>query len=84
MTIGKGTIDFRRVLAALRRIQFAGPLIIELFDVPKKLVSHRRLLALLARARQAAAPGPDQGSGGPPRDGLGTLAGACAVAGLIL
>jgi sugar phosphate isomerase/epimerase len=48
MTIGAGTIDFRRVLGALRRIYFAGPLIIELFDVPKKLVSHRRLLALLA------------------------------------
>jgi sugar phosphate isomerase/epimerase len=48
MTIGEGTIDFRRVLGALRRIQFAGPLIIELFDVPKKLRSHRRLLALLA------------------------------------
>jgi sugar phosphate isomerase/epimerase len=49
MTIGEGTIDFRRVLGALERIRFAGPLIIELFDVPKKLVSHRRLLALLAR-----------------------------------
>jgi sugar phosphate isomerase/epimerase len=48
MTIGDGTIDFRRVLGALRRIQFTGPLIIELFDVPKKLRSHRRLLALLA------------------------------------
>jgi sugar phosphate isomerase/epimerase len=47
MTIGEGTIDFRRVLAALRRIRFAGPLIIELFDVAKKLVSHRRLLALM-------------------------------------
>jgi sugar phosphate isomerase/epimerase len=49
LTIGEGTIDFGRVLGALRRIEFAGPLIIELFDVPKKLVSHRRLLALLAR-----------------------------------
>jgi sugar phosphate isomerase/epimerase len=48
MTIGEGTIDFRRVLGALERIRFAGPLIIELFDVPKKLRSHRRLLALLA------------------------------------
>jgi sugar phosphate isomerase/epimerase len=48
LTIGEGTIDFRRVLGALRRIRFAGPLIIELFNVPKKLVSHRRLLALLA------------------------------------
>ena len=48
MTIGEGTIDFRRVLGALGRIGFAGPLIIELFDVPKKLRSHRRLLALLA------------------------------------
>ena len=49
MTIGAGKIDFARVLAALGGIGFAGPLIIELFDVPKKLVSHRRLLALLAR-----------------------------------
>ena len=48
MTIGAGKIDFARVLAALGGIGFAGPLIIELFDVPKKLVSHRRLLALLA------------------------------------
>jgi sugar phosphate isomerase/epimerase len=55
MTIGEGTIDFRRVLGALERIRFAGPLIIELFDVPKKLRSHRRLLALLAENGQ---PGP--------------------------
>ena len=62
MTIGEGTIDFRRVLGALRRIRFAGPLIIELFDVPKKLASHRRLLALLSEdgrrpaRRRATAP----------------------------
>jgi sugar phosphate isomerase/epimerase len=49
MTIGAGKIDFARVLNALGGIGFAGPLIIELFDVQKKLVSHRRLLALLAR-----------------------------------
>jgi sugar phosphate isomerase/epimerase len=55
MTIGEGTIDFRRVLGALRRVRFAGPLIIELFDVPKKLVSHRRLLALMA---ENGGPGP--------------------------
>jgi sugar phosphate isomerase/epimerase len=48
LTIGEGTIDFRRVLGALRRIRFTGPLIVELFDVAKKLRSHRRLLALLA------------------------------------
>ena len=48
MTIGAGTIDFRRVLGALRLIRFAGTLIIDLFDVPKKLLSHRRLLGLLA------------------------------------
>jgi sugar phosphate isomerase/epimerase len=48
LTIGEGTIDFRQVLGALGRIRFTGPLIIELFDVPKKLVSHRRLLRLLA------------------------------------
>ena len=52
MTIGAGTIDFARVLGALSRIGFSGPLIIELFDVPKKLVSHRRLLALLARVEK--------------------------------
>ena len=59
LTIGEGTIDFRRVLGALQRIHFAGPLIIELFDVPRKLVSHRRLLALLARVgeRRPAARG---------------------------
>ncbi len=50
LAIGEGTIDFRRVLGALRRINFGGPLIIELFDVPKKLRSHRRLLALLGAA----------------------------------
>jgi sugar phosphate isomerase/epimerase len=55
LTIGEGTIDFRRVLGALRRIRFAGPLIIELFNVPKKLVSHRRLLALLAEDGRPAA-----------------------------
>ena len=80
MTIGAGTIDFRRVLAALGRIGFAGPLIIELFDVPKKLVSHRRLLALLSAAHRAAAPGPCEGAGGSPRGGSGTL--AVAPAGL--
>jgi sugar phosphate isomerase/epimerase len=48
MAIGEGTIDFRRVLGALRRMDFTGPLIIELFDVPKKLLSLRRLRALLA------------------------------------
>ena len=50
MAIGDGKIDFRRVLGALEGIGFTGPLIIELFDVPKKLRSHRRLLALLAQA----------------------------------
>lgn len=47
LAIGDGTIRFGRVLAALRRIAFAGPLIIELVDVPKKLRSLRRLRALL-------------------------------------
>lgn len=50
LTIGAGTIDFQRVLRALGRARFTGPLIIELFDVRKKLVSHRRLLRLLAQA----------------------------------
>jgi sugar phosphate isomerase/epimerase len=57
MTIGEGTIDFRRVLGALARIRFTGPLIIELFDVPKKLASHRRLLALLADGAGRRRPG---------------------------
>jgi sugar phosphate isomerase/epimerase len=48
LAIGEGTIDFRRVLRELRRMAFTGPLIIELFDVPKKLRSLRRLRALLA------------------------------------
>jgi sugar phosphate isomerase/epimerase len=51
LAIGAGTIDFRRVLGALRRIDFAGPLggplIVELVDVRKKLASLRRLRALL-------------------------------------
>ncbi|HWC03814.1 MAG TPA: sugar phosphate isomerase/epimerase family protein [Methylomirabilota bacterium] len=67
LTIGTGTIDFRRVLGALRRIGFAGPLIIELFDVPKKLRSHRRLLALLReggeRRGRPGPGGPGHGSG---------------------
>jgi sugar phosphate isomerase/epimerase len=62
LTIGEGTIDFRRVLGALGRIRFTGPLIIELFDVPKKLVSHRRLLRLLARDG-----GGEAGTAGPAR-----------------
>jgi sugar phosphate isomerase/epimerase len=58
LTIGNGTIDFARVLGALQRIGFAGPLIIELFDVPKKVRSHRRLLALLAQAdKKRSGPG---------------------------
>ena len=67
MTIGEGTIDFARVLGALGRIGFAGPLIIELFDVPKKLVSHRRLLALLAERAGRRRPG-GQGAAVSPRD----------------
>jgi sugar phosphate isomerase/epimerase len=48
LAIGEGTIRFDRVLRALSRIDFAGPLIIELVDVAKKLRSLRRLRALLA------------------------------------
>jgi sugar phosphate isomerase/epimerase len=47
MTIGDGRIDFGRVLGALQRVDFTGPLIIELFDVPKKLRSLSRLRRLL-------------------------------------
>jgi sugar phosphate isomerase/epimerase len=50
LAIGDGRVDFGRILRLLRRQDFAGPLIIELFDVPKKLRSHARLLALLAEA----------------------------------
>jgi sugar phosphate isomerase/epimerase len=61
LTIGAGRIDFRRVLATLRGIGFTGPLIIELVDVRKKRLSHRRLAALLARPagrrRAGALPG---------------------------
>ena len=55
LAIGDGVIDFGQVLAALRRIDFAGPLIIELFDVPKKLRSRTRLLRLLDRTDGAPA-----------------------------
>ncbi len=47
LTVGEGTIRFPRVLAALAGIGFAGPLIIELADVPKKLRSRTRLLRML-------------------------------------
>jgi sugar phosphate isomerase/epimerase len=47
LALGDGTIRFSRVLAALARMGFAGPLIIELFEVPKKLRSRTRLLQLL-------------------------------------
>jgi sugar phosphate isomerase/epimerase len=71
MTIGDGRIDFGRVLRALGRSDFRGPLIIELFDVPKKLRSLSRLRRLLGddgrrpavkpgrrrRARASASPG---------------------------
>jgi tetrahydromethanopterin S-methyltransferase subunit B len=74
LTIGEGTIDFGRVLGVLRRIRFTGPLIIELFNVPKKLVSPRRLLALLsedgrrrARDRTTARPSRRAAIRGPSR-----------------
>jgi sugar phosphate isomerase/epimerase len=47
LAVGEGTIRFPRVLAALARVGFAGPLIIELVDVRKKLLSRARLLRLL-------------------------------------
>jgi sugar phosphate isomerase/epimerase len=47
LTIGDGTVDFARVLRMLRGIHFAGPLIIELFDIRKTLRSKTRLLRLL-------------------------------------
>lgn len=48
LTVGAGTIDFARVLRLLGGIGFAGPLIIELRDVQKKVRSRARLLRLLA------------------------------------
>jgi sugar phosphate isomerase/epimerase len=50
LALGEGTIRFPRVLGALARIGFAGPLIIELSDVAKKLRSRTRLLKLLDRS----------------------------------
>lgn len=47
LTIGDGTVDFPGVLKLLSGIEFLGPLIIELFDVRKKLRSRTRLLRLL-------------------------------------
>ncbi len=47
LTIGNGTVDFAGVLRLLRGINFSGPLIIELFDIAKKLRSKTRLLRLL-------------------------------------
>jgi sugar phosphate isomerase/epimerase len=47
LAVGDGTIDFRTLLGRLGRIGFTGPLIIELFDVPKKVRSLRRLRGLL-------------------------------------
>jgi sugar phosphate isomerase/epimerase len=66
LAIGEGTIRFERVLGALSGIDFAGPLIVELVDVTKKLRSLRRLRALLAadRPRPAARSGPRRRTGG--------------------
>jgi sugar phosphate isomerase/epimerase len=49
LALGEGRIDFAPVLRRLARLPFAGPLIIELFDVEKKLRSLPRLRALLER-----------------------------------
>jgi len=50
LPIGSGSVDFAGVLRLLRGIGFAGPLIIELSDVAKKVRSKARLLRLLAAA----------------------------------
>ncbi|MGH7263972.1 MAG: sugar phosphate isomerase/epimerase family protein [Candidatus Rokuibacteriota bacterium] len=55
LAVGDGTIDFGALLRRLGRIGFTGPLIIELFDVPRKLRSHRRLLSLLTRPPRGVA-----------------------------
>jgi sugar phosphate isomerase/epimerase len=53
LAIGEGRIDFPRVLRALGRMGFGGPLVIELFDVAKKLRSRPRLLRMLGAGRPA-------------------------------
>jgi sugar phosphate isomerase/epimerase len=61
LALGDGVIDFAAVLRHLARMRFAGPLVIELFDVAKKLRSLPRLRALLGGAtgrRPTAAPAP--------------------------
>lgn len=48
LALGDGRIDFAAVLRGLARLRFAGPLIIELFDVERKLRSLPRLRELVA------------------------------------
>jgi sugar phosphate isomerase/epimerase len=55
LALGEGRIDFAGVLRRLARAGFAGPLVIELFDVEKKLRSLPRLRALLAAPGAAGA-----------------------------
>jgi sugar phosphate isomerase/epimerase len=47
LALGDGLIDFAGIVRRLGRMRFAGPMIIELFDVQKKLRSLPRLRALL-------------------------------------
>jgi sugar phosphate isomerase/epimerase len=57
LAIGDGRIDFGRILRLLCRQDFTGPLIIELFDIPKKLRSHARLRRLVMEANGGRVPG---------------------------
>lgn len=63
LTIGNGTVDFAGVLRLLRGINFSGPLIIELFDIAKKLRSKARLLHLLSAT--GSGPASRRGAGRP-------------------
>jgi sugar phosphate isomerase/epimerase len=54
LALGEGRIDFAAVLRRIGRTAFDGPLIIELFDVEKKLRSLPRLRALLERPARSS------------------------------
>ena len=51
LALGEGRIDFAAVLRRVGRTSFSGPIIIELFDVEKKLRSLPRLRAFLDGGR---------------------------------
>jgi sugar phosphate isomerase/epimerase len=63
LAVGEGTLDFAALFRQLGAIGYAGPLIVELRDVEKKIASRERLLALLEG--RAAAPRPPRRRGRP-------------------